>query len=119
MSAIVKKVNGKLYVELSPEYKEPYWLDRYYKDYTKNEDGSITIPCRLCNVDITKPIQQQTPMGIVRTMQTFKEEWYYFDAPEVSALAIEGEDLLNSWSEEDLKLERKEEITQNKEELNV
>ena len=117
MSLNVVRVNGKISVVIPSEYKEPDWLDRYYKDYTKNDDGSITIPCRLCNVDITKPILQQTNIGVVRTNQTIQEQWYYFDVPGVSALAYEGDDLLKIWSEEDLKLERKEEITQNKEDL--
>ena len=109
MSIKVENYNGVLSVILPPEYKEPYWLDFMYKDkYTKKEDGTIIIPCRLCNVTITKPIIQQSQMGMIQTQQSFVEQWYYFDVPQVSALVKEGEDLLESWTVDKLQLELKE-----------
>lgn len=109
MSIKVENYNGVLSVILPPEYKEPYWLDFMYKNkYTKNSDGSIIIPCRLCNVTITKPIVQQSSMGMIQTQQSFVEQWYYFDVPQVSALVKEGEDLLESWTVDKLQLELKE-----------
>ena len=108
----VKKINDKLCVVLPPEYKEPYWLDFMYKEkYTKMDDGSIIIPCRECNVTITKPILQRTNIGMVQTNQSYVEKWNYFDVPEVSALVQDGDNLLDSWTLEKLKLELKEEIT--------
>ena len=109
MSIKVENYNGILSVVIPPEYKEPYWLDFMYKHkYTKKEDGSIIIPCRLCNVTITKPVVQQSPMGMIQTQQSFVEQWYYFDVPQVSVLVKEGEDLLESWSVDKLQLELKE-----------
>ena len=109
MSIKAENYNGVLSVILPPEYKEPYWLDFMYKNkYTKKEDGSIIIPCRMCNVTITKPVVQQSPMGMIQTQQSFIEQWYYFDVPQVSALVKEGEDLLESWSVDKLQLELKE-----------
>ena len=109
MSIKVKKINDTLCVVIPPEYKEPYWLDSMYRDrYTKMDDGSIIIPCRDCNVTITKPVLQRTNMGMIQTNQTYVENWKYFDVPEVSALVNEGDDLLDSWSVEKLKLELKE-----------
>lgn len=108
----VKKINDKLCVVLPPEYKEPYWLDFMYKDkYTKMDDGSIIIPCRDCNVTITKPVLTQTSMGMMQTQQSYVENWTYFDVPEVSALVKDGENLLDLWSLDKLKLELKEVIT--------
>jgi len=108
----VKKINDKLCVVLTPEYKEPYWLDFMYKEkYTKMDDGSIIIPCRECNVTITKPIVQQSPMGMIQTHQSYVEIWNYFDVPEVSALVKDGDNLLDSWTLEKLKIELKEVIT--------
>lgn len=109
MTIKVENYNGVLSVVIPPEYKEPYWLDFMYKGkYTKKEDGSIIIPCRLCNVTITKPIMQKSPMGMIQTQQSFIEQWYYFDVPQVSALVKEGEDLLESWTVDKLHLELKE-----------
>ena len=109
MTIKAENYNGVLSVVIPPEYKEPYWLNFMYKGkYTKKEDGSIIIPCRLCNVTITKPVVQQSPMGMIQTQQSFVEQWYYFDVPQVSALVKEGEDLLESWAVEKLQLELKE-----------
>lgn len=109
MSIKAENYNGVLSVVIPSEYKEPYWLDFMYKNkYIKKEDGSIIIPCRLCNVTITKPVVQQSPMGMIQTQQSFVEQWYYFDVPQVSALVKEGEDLLESWSVDKLQLELKE-----------
>ncbi len=109
MGIKVEKINDKLCVVIPPEYKEPYWLDTMYRDkYTKMEDGSIVIPCRDCNVKITKPMMVQTPMGMMQQQQVFNELWRYFDVPGVSALVDEGADLLDSWTVEKLGLELKE-----------
>lgn len=109
MSIKVKTINGKLCVVIPPEYKEPYWLETMYRDrYTKMDDGSIIVPCRNCNVTITKPVVVQTPMGMLQQHQVINELWVYFDVPEVSALVKDGDDLLESWSAEKLKLELKE-----------
>lgn len=109
MGINVKKINDRLCVVLPPEYKEPYWLETMYRDrYTKMDDGSIIIPCRDCNVKITKPVTVQTPMGYVQQNQVINELWRYFDVPQVSALVEEGVDLLDTWTAEKLSLELKE-----------
>lgn len=109
MSIKVENNNGVLSVVIPSEYKEPYWLDFMYKGkYMKKEDGSIVIPSRMCNVTITKPVIQQSPMGMIQTQQTYVEQWYYFDVPQLSALIKEGDDLLESWSIDKLHLELKE-----------
>jgi len=109
MGISVKKINDRLCVVIPPEYKEPYWLDSmYYNRYTKLDDGSIIIPCRDCNVKITKPTWIQSPMGMVQQQQVTTELWRYFDVPQVSALVEEGVDLLNTWTAEKLGLELKE-----------
>lgn len=114
MSAIVKRLNNKIYVEISPDIKEPWWLDVIHPGkYIKNKDGSILIECRDCNVTISKPIIQQTRMGAVQTTQNITERWVYFDVPQLSFLVTEGVDLLNTHSLSDLQLELKEELTNN------
>lgn len=111
----IKVVNkdGKLFVHLSNMYKEPYWLNYMYGDKCiKNEDGSILIPCRNCSVSIVKPVIKQTHMGMIQTAEKYIENWVYFDVPEVSALVQEGDNLLDSWTLDKLKIELKEEIEQ-------
>ena len=114
---LVKNIDGKLYVEIPSEYKKPYWADFFYKEkYKEQEDGSLIFPCRNCNVTITKPILQQTSMGMIQTSQTFVENWVYFDVPQISALVSEGNNLLDTWTEEQLGLELKEKIEEIKDE---
>lgn len=109
MGIKVQKINDTLCVVIPLEYKEPYWLESmYYNRYTKMDDGSIIIPCRDCNVTITKPILQRTNMGMIQQNQVTTELWKYFDVPELSLLVNDGEDLLETWSINDLKLELKE-----------
>ena len=124
MSIKVENNNGVLSVVIPSEYKEPSWLGYMYMNrYTTREDGSIVIPCRECNVTITKPIIQQTSMGMMQTTQTIVERWMYFDVPQLSILVTEGDDLLTNWSLEKLGIELKEELpkpeeTHNEESLN-
>ena len=69
----IKVINkdNKLYVCIPPEYKKPWWADNMYREkYIEQDDGSILFPCRNCNVTITKPIIQQTSMGLMQTSQT-------------------------------------------------
>lgn len=125
MSIKVENINGVLSVVIPPEYKEPSWLSYMYNNrYTIRIDGSIVIPCRNCNVTITKPVIQQTPMGVMQSTQTTVENWVYFDVPHLSILVEDGVDLLEHWSLDELKLELKEtqtllkEETHNEESLN-
>ena len=109
---LVKKIDDKLYVEIPPIFKKPWWSDFYYRErYKEQEDGSIIFPCRDCNVTITKPILQKTSMGMVQTQQSYIEQWHYFDVPQLSALVNEGCNLLETWTLESLGLVLKEEIT--------
>ena len=109
MGIKVEKINEALVVKIPPEYKKPWWVENmYYGRYTELDDGTIIIPCRPCNVTITKPVYQQTPMGMMQTKQSYIENWIYFDVPELSLIVKEGEDLLDTWKIEDLKLELKE-----------
>ena len=123
MKVSVISEDNKLFVQLSPEFKKPYWADTmYYGKYQELEDGSIKFPCRDCNVTITKPTVIQTPMGLAQSQQSYVEKWVYFDVPELSLLVKEGEDILETWTMENLKLELKEEIPsieEKKEEENV
>lgn len=116
MGVTVEKIDEKLFVKISPEYKKPYWADFYYKEkYQELEDGSMLFPCRECNVTITKPIMQRTSMGMMQTSQSYVEKWMYFDVPQLSALVSEGNNLLDTWTEEQLGLELKPEIEETKE----
>lgn len=120
MGVIVEKIDEKLFVKISPEYKKPYWADTYYKEkYKELEDGSLLFPCRDCKVTITKPIMQQTSMGMMQTSQSYIENWVYFDVPQISALVSEGNNLLDTWTEEQLGLELKEEITDETKETEI
>lgn len=109
MGVKVENINGVLYVKISPEYKKPWWSDFMYDGkYKELEDGSILFPCRNTNVTITKPVMQQTHMGVIQTNQTYIEKWVYFDVPQLSILVTEGTDLLKHWSLDLLGLELKE-----------
>ena len=105
----VENKDGKLFVRLPNTYKEPYWLDYMYGNKCiVNDDGSTLIPCRDCAVSIVRPVIKQTPMGMIQTAEKYVENWVYFDVPQLSALVKEGENLLDSWSLEQLKIEIKE-----------
>jgi hypothetical protein len=116
MSIKVEKRNNNLVVIIPSNYKEPYWLDNMYKygydkpKYIKEEDGTIVIECRHTNVVITKPIIQQTPMGVIQSVQTLTEEWVYFDVPELSILVNENDVLTDTYTLDDLKLKLNEEV---------
>ena len=80
-----------------------------YKDtIVRDNEKGLIVPTRPCTVQITKPIYQQSPMGMIQTKQSYVENWIYFDVPQLSLLVKEGEDLLDTWSIEDLKIELKE-----------
>lgn len=112
MGITVEKVNDVMSVKITSEYKKPWWLDTmYYGRYTEQEDGTLVIPCRTCNVTITKPIVMKTPMGMAQSSKTYVENWTYFDVPQLSLLVDEGCNLLDTWSITDLHLEMKTEIT--------
>ena len=116
---LVKNIDGRLYVEIPPEYKKPYGADFVYKEkYKEQEDGSLIFPCRYCNVTITKPVAIQTPMGMAQSQQSYVENWVYFDVPQISALVSDGNNLLDTWTAEQLGLELKEQIEEIKEEVN-
>ena len=107
----VESKDGKLFVRLPNTYKEPYWLEYMYGNKCiKNDDGTILIPCRNCNVTISRPIIKNTPMGRIQTLENYSELWVYFDVPQLSALVKEGENLLDNWSLEELKIEIKEKV---------
>ena len=109
MGIKVEKINDKLFVIIPPEYKEPWWIDTMYKDtIVRDNEKRLIVPTRPCTVQITKPIYQQSPMGMIQTKQSYVENWIYFDVPQLSLLVKEGEDLLDTWSIEDLKIELKE-----------
>lgn len=109
MGIKVEKINDKLFVIIPPEYKEPWWIDTMYKDtIVRDNEKGLIVPTRPCTVQITKPIYQQSPMGMIQTKQSYVENWIYFDVPQLSLLVKEGEDLLDTWSIEDLKIELKE-----------
>ena len=120
MDIKVEKVNEILSVKIPSEFIKPYWLDSmYHGKYTEQEDGTIIIPCRPCNVTITKPILQKTSMGIMQTSQSYVENWVYFDVPQLSLLVEEGCNLLDTWSITDLHLEMKTEITDETKETEI
>ena len=109
MGIKVETINGKLCVVIPPEYKEPQWVDSMYKNTVVRDDTKgMIIPTRPCNVQITKPTMVQTPMGYVQQNQVTTELWEYFDVPQLSIIVKDGEDLLETWSLNDLKLELKE-----------
>jgi len=116
MTIKVEKRNNKLVVVIPNTYKEPYWLDNIYKyghkepKYVIEEDGTIVIECRDAPVTITKPIVQQTPVGVVQTIQTINENWVYFDVPELSILVNENDILTDEWTLDELKIQEKEKI---------
>lgn len=106
----VEKRNNKLVVIIPNTYKEPYWLDNMYKyghkepKYIREEDGTLVIECRDTPVVITRPIIQQTPVGVIQTKQSITENWVYFDIPYKSILVEDGDDITD-----ELELELKEE----------
>ena len=109
MGIKVEKINDKLFVIIPPEYKEPWWIDTMYKDtVVRDNEKGLIVPTRPCTVQITKPIAVQTPMGYVQQNQVLTELWIYFDVPQLSIIVKDGEDLLETWSLNDLKLELKE-----------
>lgn len=95
MIKVVNK-NNNLIVNIPLDvYEEPWWVKTIYVGKYIIVDNILELQCRNTTVTITKPVLVKTPMGTMQQMQSFSEQWVYFDMPGKSILVEDGDDITN------------------------